>query len=55
MDGYDSATFVAIIDQPPRPAELARLGDLLNQVNFETVVTVIGVTTKFTDWFCSYK
>ena len=32
IDGYDSATFVAIIDQPPKKSELSRLGDLLNQV-----------------------
>ena len=32
IDGYDSATFVAIIDQPPRQSELNRLSDLLNQV-----------------------
>lgn len=33
VDGYDSSTYVAIIDIPPRPQEMNRLDDLSNKVH----------------------
>jgi len=42
VDGYDSSTYTAIIDNPPRPQDLNRLADLSNKVH-----------DKANEWFSS--
>lgn len=37
VDGYDSSTYTAIIDNPPRPQDLNRLADLSNKVRKDVV------------------
>ena len=58
MDGYDSSTYTAIIDNPPRPQDLNRLADLSNKVRFfswciESKFTFDKVHDKANEWFSS--
>ena len=57
VDGYDSSTYTAIIDNPPRPQDLNRLADLSNKVSFIKlkikILNILKVHDKANEWFSS--